>query len=90
MEEKAIEIDTPRDRATTNYGEATELSYASKYTDRTVSTGSYESYDEMTKRIDLIGKVTLIQRNFRRYMWEKAIKQCAAEWRWVYFPFFLR
>ncbi|XP_038104266.1 IQ and ubiquitin-like domain-containing protein [Culex quinquefasciatus] len=81
VEEKAIEIDTPRDRATTNYGEATELSYASKYTDRTVSTGSYESYDEMTKRIDLIGKVTLIQRNFRRYMWEKAIKQCAAEWR---------
>ncbi|XP_065092122.1 IQ motif and ubiquitin-like domain-containing protein [Ochlerotatus camptorhynchus] len=81
VEEKAIEIDTPRDCATVNFGDATEHSYVSKYTDRVIEPGKYESYDEMTKRIDLIGKVTLIQRNFRRYMWQRLIKESAAEWR---------
>ncbi|XP_058813955.1 IQ and ubiquitin-like domain-containing protein [Topomyia yanbarensis] len=81
VEEKVIEIDTPRDRATVSYGDATELSYASKYTDRTIVAGSYESHDEMSKRIDVNGKVALIQRNFRRYMWQKLISDSAAQWR---------
>ncbi|XP_055617119.1 IQ and ubiquitin-like domain-containing protein [Toxorhynchites rutilus septentrionalis] len=81
VEEKAVEIDTLRSRATVNYGDATEHSYSSKYTDKVIEPKSYESYEEMTKRIDLIGKVTLIQRNFRRYMWQKLIKNSAAEWR---------
>ncbi|XP_062538956.1 IQ and ubiquitin-like domain-containing protein isoform X2 [Armigeres subalbatus] len=81
VEEKAIEIDTPRDQATINYGDAIEHSYSSKYTDRVIIARKYESYDEMTKRIDLVSKVKLIQRNFRRYMWQKFIKESATEWR---------
>ncbi|XP_055523710.1 IQ and ubiquitin-like domain-containing protein [Wyeomyia smithii] len=81
VEEKSIEIETPCDRATVSYGDATALSYASKYTDRVIVAKNYESYDEMTKRIDPIGKIILIQRNFRRYMWQKLIRESAAEWR---------
>ncbi|XP_053698711.1 IQ and ubiquitin-like domain-containing protein [Sabethes cyaneus] len=81
VKERNIEIETPSDRATVSYGDATELSYASKYMDKVIVAQSYESFDDMTKRIDPIGKITLIQRNFRRYMWQKLIKESAAEWR---------
>ncbi|XP_058467871.1 IQ and ubiquitin-like domain-containing protein [Malaya genurostris] len=81
VDEKAIEVATPRERATMSYGDATELSYASKCADRFIVPGNYESYEDTTKRIDVVGKVTLIQRNFRRYMWQKLITKSSAEWR---------
>ena len=57
------------------------MAYIPKAKDKIIIPGKYETYDEMMTRIDLIGKVTLIQRNFRRYLWMKLVKESAAQWR---------
>ncbi|XP_058116623.1 IQ and ubiquitin-like domain-containing protein [Anopheles ziemanni] len=41
----------------------------------------YESHAELERRQDLVGKVRLIQRNFRRVLWQRLIRKSAAEWR---------
>uniref|UniRef100_A0A182YAP8 IQ motif and ubiquitin-like domain-containing protein n=1 Tax=Anopheles stephensi TaxID=30069 RepID=A0A182YAP8_ANOST len=41
----------------------------------------YETAQELERRQDLVGKVILIQRNFRRLLWQRLIKKSAAEWR---------
>ncbi|XP_050088317.1 IQ and ubiquitin-like domain-containing protein [Anopheles aquasalis] len=41
----------------------------------------YEPYQELAKRKDIDGKVRLIQRNFRRVLWQRLIRKSAAEWR---------
>uniref|UniRef100_A0A182MF53 IQ motif and ubiquitin-like domain-containing protein n=1 Tax=Anopheles culicifacies TaxID=139723 RepID=A0A182MF53_9DIPT len=41
----------------------------------------YETAQEYERRKDLVGKVILIQRNFRRVLWQRLIKKSAAEWR---------
>uniref|UniRef100_A0A182N434 IQ motif and ubiquitin-like domain-containing protein n=1 Tax=Anopheles dirus TaxID=7168 RepID=A0A182N434_9DIPT len=41
----------------------------------------YESFQELERRKDVAGKVTLIQRNFRRLLWQRLIAKSAAEWR---------
>ncbi|ETN62722.1 hypothetical protein AND_005579 [Anopheles darlingi] len=41
----------------------------------------YEPYQELAKRKDIDGKVRLIQRNFRRALWQRLIRKSAAEWR---------
>ncbi|XP_058055819.1 IQ and ubiquitin-like domain-containing protein [Anopheles bellator] len=41
----------------------------------------YESAQELEQRTDTVGKVLLIQRNFRRLLWQRLIRKSAAEWR---------
>ncbi|XP_035897421.1 IQ and ubiquitin-like domain-containing protein [Anopheles stephensi] len=41
----------------------------------------YETAQELERRQDLVGKVILIQRNFRRLLWQRLIRKSAAEWR---------
>uniref|UniRef100_A0A182P567 IQ motif and ubiquitin-like domain-containing protein n=1 Tax=Anopheles epiroticus TaxID=199890 RepID=A0A182P567_9DIPT len=41
----------------------------------------YETARELEGRKDVAGKVRLIQRNFRRVLWQRLIKKSAAEWR---------
>lgn len=82
----SIEIliqDNHYDRSSQAFGVATELIYIPSQTDYFIEPKKYETYDERCKRIDLLGKVKLIQRNFRRYLWQKLIRESAAEWRSV-------
>ncbi|XP_055586692.1 IQ and ubiquitin-like domain-containing protein [Uranotaenia lowii] len=81
VEEKTVDVDTPLDQATAVYGGAVEKTFATRFTDRVLQPGPYETYEEMSKRINFVGKVTMIQRNFRRYRWQKLIRESAAEWR---------
>lgn len=73
--------DTHYDRSNQAFGSATELIYIPSTTDVIIYARKYETYAEMVKRINKIGKIKLIQRNFRRYMWQKLIRESAAEWR---------
>uniref|UniRef100_A0AAG5CN77 Ubiquitin-like domain-containing protein n=1 Tax=Anopheles atroparvus TaxID=41427 RepID=A0AAG5CN77_ANOAO len=41
----------------------------------------YETQAEFEQRPDVIAKVRLIQRNFRRVLWQRLIRKSAAEWR---------
>uniref|UniRef100_A0A182UHM6 IQ motif and ubiquitin-like domain-containing protein n=1 Tax=Anopheles melas TaxID=34690 RepID=A0A182UHM6_9DIPT len=41
----------------------------------------YETAQELERRKDVAGKVLLIQRNFRRVLWQRLVKKSAAEWR---------
>lgn len=73
--------DNHYDRSCQAFGVATELIYIPSQTDYFIEPKKYETYDERYRRIDLLGKVKLIQRNFRRYLWQKLIRESAAEWR---------
>ncbi|XP_055593135.1 IQ and ubiquitin-like domain-containing protein [Uranotaenia lowii] len=81
VEVKTVEVDTPLDQAVAVYGEAVEKTFATRLTDRVIQPGPYETYEEMSKRINFVGKVTMIQRNLRRYRWQELIRESAAEWR---------
>ncbi|XP_053681081.1 IQ and ubiquitin-like domain-containing protein [Anopheles nili] len=41
----------------------------------------YETFQELELRKDVVGKVTLLQRNWRRVLWKRLIRKSAAEWR---------
>jgi len=45
------------------------------------ASGTYESFEEKQKQKNLLEKVLLIQRNFRRIRLKQCIKICAAEYR---------
>lgn len=51
--------------------------------DHEIIPGKYETAAQKEKRINLLGKVLLIQRNFKRCQWKKWIAECAREYRYV-------
>lgn len=73
--------DTPYDRCAQAFGTATELINVPSVSDYTIVPRPYETYDEMVRRINKLGKIVLIQRNFRRYLLQKLIRESAAEYR---------
>lgn len=73
--------DTRYDHSSQAFGSATELIYITATSDYTVVAGKYETHHDQTVRINKLAKVRLIQRNFRRYLWQKLIRESAAEYR---------
>lgn len=49
--------------------------------DYIIKARKYRSYDQLEG--DKLKKIILIQRNFRRYLLEKRIRNAAIEWRYV-------
>lgn len=50
-------------------------------TDTELQPQPYESYEDRERRINMLGKVILLQRNVRRYLWQRLIRTAAAEYR---------
>lgn len=53
----------------------------SAFAERIIEPKTYISYND-EKKIE-IEKIILIQKNFRRYLWQKLIRKSAKEWRFV-------
>uniref|UniRef100_A0A336MUL1 glutathione transferase n=2 Tax=Culicoides sonorensis TaxID=179676 RepID=A0A336MUL1_CULSO len=73
--------ETLLDHAVQVYGDAKKMIYEHDDNEYEIMPENYESYEEQQSKRDLETKVRLIQRNFRRFLWEKLIKKTAAEWR---------
>lgn len=72
---------THHDHSSQAFGSATKLIHIPSSSDYTIIPGKYETHHEMTARINLLAKVRLIQRNFRRYLLQKLVRETAAEYR---------
>lgn len=55
--------------------------FYSEATDYCITPGKYVSHDQHERIRNKIGKIRLIQRNFRRYKWIKWMRECATEYR---------
>lgn len=55
--------------------------YWSEATDYYITAGKYTTHAQQERRINRLGKILLIQRNFRRWKWMKWMKECAKEYR---------
>ncbi|XP_063705927.1 IQ and ubiquitin-like domain-containing protein [Culicoides brevitarsis] len=74
--------ETLLDHAVQVYGAAKKFTFESQTSQEyEIIPEEYETYEEAQKRMDLEQKVRLIQRNFRRHMWQQLIKFSAAAWR---------
>lgn len=78
-----VQQDNHYDRTNQAFGSATELIDIPSVTDYIIIPKPYETYDQMEKRLKKLDKIILIQRNFRRLMWQRLIKKSAADWRKV-------
>lgn len=69
------------DRAVQVYGTAQELIKIPDPTDYEIAAQSYEEINEDLARREMIKKVILIQRNFRRFRLQVCITECATKYR---------
>lgn len=74
--------DTTKDQYTQHFGDANETLFLPLKNDTQVDANSvYQSYDKLQDRQNILARVLLVQRNFRRYRLQRCIKECAAEYR---------
>lgn len=74
--------DTNNEKSTQHFGDANELLFLKDSDDVEVdASNAFETFEEAQKRKNILEKVILIQRNFRRYRLQCCIKSCAAEYR---------
>ena len=79
---KKTAIDTNYERSTQFFGDANELLYLQENSDYELEAmKNYESHEDMMKRKNILEKVIIIQRNFRRYRLSCCITICATEYR---------
>jgi hypothetical protein len=72
------------DQATQNFGDANEALFLQKITDVEVEPHEkYETSEDMEKRRNFIGKVRLIQKNFRAYRLRVCVSEKASEYRQI-------
>lgn len=80
---ESSEVDTCLDTAVQVYGAAKKLTYIPDHQDYELYAHDYETYEEYVDQLDIENKVRLIQRNLRRYILKKFIKESAAKWRTI-------
>ncbi|KAM7362629.1 IQ motif and ubiquitin-like domain-containing protein isoform 2-T2 [Cochliomyia hominivorax] len=74
-------VDTMHDQISQCWLDGNNVRYWSEATDYFITAGKYITHDQQERRINRLGKIRLIQRNFRRWKWMKYIRECAAEYR---------
>lgn len=71
------------DHSSQAFGSATELIYIPSVSDYVIVPGKYQTSQEI--QLILLSKILLIQRNFRRYLLQKFIRESAAEYRYEFY-----
>uniref|UniRef100_A0A1I8QF59 IQ motif and ubiquitin-like domain-containing protein n=1 Tax=Stomoxys calcitrans TaxID=35570 RepID=A0A1I8QF59_STOCA len=79
FEHKVKLVDTMHDQTSQCWLDGNNVRYWSEATDYTITAGDYVSYAQQERAKNRIGKIQLIQRNFRRYKWMKWMRECAQE-----------
>ncbi|KAI8130333.1 hypothetical protein FF38_04992 [Lucilia cuprina] len=74
-------VDTMHDQMSQCWLDGNNVRYWSEATDYYITAGKYTTHAQQERRINRLGKICLIQRNFRRWKWMKWMKQCAQEYR---------
>lgn len=75
---------TKVDQSTQNFGDANDALFLLKNADTQLEPHEkYESFEEMERRKDFIGKVRMIQRNFRTHRLKVCVREKAAEFRQI-------
>ncbi|XP_065371639.1 IQ motif and ubiquitin-like domain-containing protein [Calliphora vicina] len=74
-------VDTMHDQMSQCWLDGNNVRYWSEASDYYITAGKYTTHAQQERRINRMGKIHLIQRNFRRWKWMKWMKQCAQEYR---------
>ncbi|XP_075147763.1 IQ motif and ubiquitin-like domain-containing protein [Haematobia irritans] len=81
FEHKVKLIDTMHDQTSQCWLDGNNVRYWSEATDYYITAGNYVTYAQQERAKNRMGKIRLIQRNFRRYKWMKWMRECAQEYR---------
>uniref|UniRef100_A0A1I8M3B5 IQ motif and ubiquitin-like domain-containing protein n=1 Tax=Musca domestica TaxID=7370 RepID=A0A1I8M3B5_MUSDO len=81
FEHKVKLVDTMHDQTSQCWLDGNNVRYWSEATDYYITAGKYVTHAQQERIKNKIGKICLIQRNFRRYKWIKWMRQCAKEYR---------
>ncbi|XP_073815788.1 IQ motif and ubiquitin-like domain-containing protein [Musca autumnalis] len=81
FEHKVKLVDTMHDQTSQCWLDGNNVRYWSEATDYYITAGKYVTHAQQERIKNKLGKICLIQRNFRRYKWMKWMRQCAQEYR---------
>ncbi|XP_050328787.1 IQ and ubiquitin-like domain-containing protein [Bactrocera neohumeralis] len=78
---KGKEIDTAHEQSTQCFQDGNNVLYVSAATDYTITPGKYQTYAQKMRRENKLAKIILIQRNFRRFLIVRFMRNAAAKYR---------
>lgn len=73
--------DTAHEQSTQCFQDGNNVMYVSAATDYTITPGKYQTYAQKMRRENKLAKIILIQRNFRRFLIVRFMRNAAAKYR---------